>query len=167
LRRLRKISFRHFTWILGRFVLDSYVTPARAQGHIKITIRAGDVHQAMGLANAMPAVCSAIGSHKFEEFARVAPITRTGPYNGANVYFQFSLTANPLPTEPRTSPEQQRMMDHIEGVITETLKPPNARANSAVVGPRPLQNRVALDLASAIVLVSCVKSKLPYPACGR
>jgi hypothetical protein len=156
---------------IRRFVLDSYITPARARGHIKITIRAGDVHQAMGLANAMPAVCSAIGSHKFEEFARVAPITRTGPYNGANVYFQFSLTANPLPTELRTSPEQrsfgQRTMDHIKRVITETLKPPNARANGAVVGPRPLQNRVALDLGSAIVLVSCVKSKLPYPAPAR
>src|SRR5258708_7411933 len=107
---------------IRRFVLGSYITPARAQGHSKVTIRAGDVHQAMGLANAMPAVCSAIGSHKFEEFAGVAPITRTGPYNGANVYFQFSLTADPSPTELRRSPAQpsfgQRTMDRIKRVIT-------------------------------------------------
>jgi len=43
----------------------------------------------MRLASAMPAVCSAIGSKKFEEFAGVSAIERTGPAQGANVYFRF------------------------------------------------------------------------------
>jgi 5-methylcytosine-specific restriction enzyme B len=51
----------------------------------EVTIRAGDVHQAMGLSNALPAVCSAIGSDKFGELAGVKLVTHAGPANGANV----------------------------------------------------------------------------------
>lgn len=81
---------------IRQFTLDHYVAPARAEGRSEITIRAGDVHQAMGLANAMPAVCSAIGSNKFQEIARVIPVKRIGPANGANVYFTFELGARQL-----------------------------------------------------------------------
>src|SRR5260370_30099690 len=89
---------------IRQFALDHYVALARAEGRSEITIRAGDVHQAMGLANAMPAVCSAIGSSKFEELARVTPINRTGPANGANVYFKFSVTGATLPSPPTIFP---------------------------------------------------------------
>jgi hypothetical protein len=44
---------------IRQFALDYFVTPDRAKGLSEITIRAGDVHQAMSLANAMPAVYSA------------------------------------------------------------------------------------------------------------
>ena len=74
---------------IRKFVLDRYISPARETGRGEITVRAGDVHQAMGLRNAMPAVCSAIGSVKFDELARVARGKRIGPANGANVYFIF------------------------------------------------------------------------------
>jgi 5-methylcytosine-specific restriction protein B len=75
---------------IRHFVLDHYITPARGKGHSTVTIRAGDVHREMCLANAMPAVCGAIGTKKFEEFAGVSAIERTGPAQGANVYFRFS-----------------------------------------------------------------------------
>ena len=55
---------------IRQFALDHYVAPARARGQAVITIRAGDVHREMNLANAMPAVCSAIGSNKFEQIPR-------------------------------------------------------------------------------------------------
>jgi 5-methylcytosine-specific restriction protein B len=42
---------------IRQFVIDRYIEQARALGRSEITVRAGDVHQAMGLANAMPAVC--------------------------------------------------------------------------------------------------------------
>jgi len=75
---------------IRQFVRDHYIDPARAEGHAEITIRAGDVHREMSLTNAMPAVCSAIGSSKFDEFAGVTRTALTGPTNGANVYFTFS-----------------------------------------------------------------------------
>jgi hypothetical protein len=87
------------------FVIDRYIAPARAEGRSEITVRAGDVHQAMGLANAMPAICSAIGSNKFQALARATLVKWIGPGNGANVYFHFRLTAGPLPQQP-VSPQQ-------------------------------------------------------------
>jgi hypothetical protein len=37
----------------------------------------------MGLANALPAVCSVIGSSKFSQIAQPSLLERTGPANGA------------------------------------------------------------------------------------
>ena len=128
---------------IRQFAVDHYVAPARAQGRRIITIRAGDVHSDMRLANAMPAVCSAIGSNKFDQIAQVTSINRTGPANGANVYFQFSLAAGPLPIQQSHSPIAPR--------LTSTLAP----------------TEKALDLAGALVLVSCVKSKRTFSAPAR
>jgi hypothetical protein len=95
----------------------------------------------MGLENAMPAVCSAIGSKKFQEFAHVTLIKQIGPANGANVYFHFSLTDGPPPRQPTISRPQPAFT--------------------------PAQTEDTLNLANSIVLVSCVKSKLPHAAPAR
>ena len=126
---------------IRQFALDHYIQPARAAGSRALIIRAGDVHQAMGLANAMPAVCSAISSNKFREQAGVNLIDRTGPANGANVYFRFSLTNDPLAENPPISPPEP--------------------------SPQPKRPNADVNLRNALVLVSCVKSKLPHPAAAR
>ena len=74
---------------IRKFALERWITPARGEGKTAITIRAGDVHRAMGLANAMPAVCSALGSHKFASLAGVTLLRTEGPAAGANVYLLF------------------------------------------------------------------------------
>ncbi len=129
---------------IRHFALDHYVAPARAKGQHVLTIRVGDVHREMGLANAMPAVCSAIGSNKFEQIAQVRPTNRTGPANGANVYFEFSLAAGPTPFQPEAFPADARGQP-------ET----------------PFQPEKKLDLSRALVLVACVKSKRAHPAPAR
>lgn len=108
-----------------------------------MTIRAGDVHRDMGLTNAMPAVCSAIGSKKFLELAGASLIERAGPANGANVYFTFALDG--------------RTTSHADGPdrpVNMMTKPATKASND-------------LDLTNAVVLVSCVKSKLSHPAPAR
>src|SRR5829696_92674 len=85
-------------------VLDAYVTPARSEGRPDVTVRAGDVHQAMGLSNALPAVCSAIGGRKFEDLAGVVPADRTGPANGSNVYFSFTVMTEAPSASTRPGP---------------------------------------------------------------
>lgn len=67
------------------------VDPARARGDATVTIRAGDVHQAMGLKNRLPLVCSAIGANAFEESAGVERASLEGPIHGANAIFTFRL----------------------------------------------------------------------------
>jgi Family of unknown function (DUF6884) len=156
---------------IRQFVLNHYVTPARGKGHSTVTIRAGDVHRAMRLASAMPAVCSAIGSNKFEEFAGVSAIERTGPAQGANVYFRFSLQAPRSQAPPETSRQEpsfgQRTIERIKRIFKTKLNSQVTDEKSIAV-PSPAVNRAEqIDLANAIVLVSCVKSKLPHPAPAR
>jgi hypothetical protein len=128
---------------IRQFALDNYIAPARAEGRAEATIRAGDVHRRMGLSSAMPAVCSAIGGHKFNELARVTLRDRTGPPNGANVYFTYNLTV-------RAAADRR----------------PPVRSKS-LVWRKPAPTDSSLDLRDALVLVSCVKSKLPHPAPAR
>jgi len=123
------------------FVLERYVAPARAQGHSEIIIRAGDVHRDMGLTNAMPAVCNAIGGTKFEEVAGVTRRARTGPANGANVYIRFSLSKQQW-SEPMTYRPREP-------------------------APKPTRPASDLMLTGAVALVSCVKSKQVRSAPAR
>jgi hypothetical protein len=126
---------------IRKFALERWITPARREGKTAITIRAGDVHRAMGLANAMPAVCSALGSQKFASLAGVTLLRTEGPAAGANVYFYFSLFRMPPP----------ELVARVRPVATgSTAKP-----------------EINLDLRDSLVLVSCVKSKLPHAASAR
>ena len=74
---------------IRQYVLNHYVTPAKTAGNSQVTVRAGDVHQAMGLANLMPDVCSSLDAHKFLAYAGVTLISRSGPRQGANALWIF------------------------------------------------------------------------------
>lgn len=123
------------------FVAEMWLEPARSRGDARVTIRAGDVHRAMGLANAYPAVCSVLGSNKFAAEAGVLPVERTGPANGANAYFTFDLQA----VGSRPSFPIRRVQAPIR-MLTERRSDPE------------------LGWKDALVLISCVKSKLPHRA---
>jgi hypothetical protein len=129
---------------IRKFVFDQYITPARRAGRSDVVVvRAGDVHRDMGLANAMPAVCSAIGGQKFEELAGLTCVGRKGPTNGANVFFSFHLTPG----------------GRLQGTQGLSLPPwPTSR----VTPPSD-----ELELSNSIALISCVKTKLSYPAPAR
>jgi hypothetical protein len=73
----------------------------------------------------------------------VTPGARTGPANGANVYFQFNLGARPL---------------------SERL---TVRRREPFLRPAQSQPSSKFDLGGALVLVSCVKSKLSHAAPAR
>jgi 5-methylcytosine-specific restriction protein B len=71
------------------YCLAHLIEPARARGETTISIRAGDVHAALGFRNRLPLVCSALGTAAFEELARVERVGVDGPLNGANTVFRF------------------------------------------------------------------------------
>ena len=89
----------------------------------------------------MPAICSALGSRKFEEFANVSTLARTGPSNGSSARFKFSLR------EPPTS-------------IPIRSAAANFAAPSVDLAPilRPAGGN------DSIILVSCAKSKRLHAA---
>ena len=131
---------------IRRVAIDIFIQPARQAGQSDVIIRAGDVHRQMGLANAMPAVCSALRSAKFEQAAAVRRVEVTGPANGANVYFRFAF-----------APVEAKDGAHIG---TPQTNPTRSEVVKAEAG-------TDLDFKDAIVLVSCVKSKLPIAAPAR
>jgi hypothetical protein len=126
---------------IRQFALDRYVVPARTRNAADVVIRAGDVHREMALFSAMPAVCSAIGSRKFEEVSGATIVKRTGPTNGANVYFHVSLVAVP----------------HLAAPPVPISRPGDDSTEITGDG----------DFTNSIALVSCVKNKHPYPAPAR
>lgn len=68
-----------------------YIQPARAAGRCEVSIRAGDVHEAMGYKNRMPLVCSAIGATVFSEQNSALRLAIEGPISGANTVFRFQV----------------------------------------------------------------------------
>jgi hypothetical protein len=66
-----------------------FVEPARARKEETVTIRAGDVHSAIGFKNRMPLVCSSLGTKLFEDHCGIERIAVHGPLNGANAIFTF------------------------------------------------------------------------------
>jgi hypothetical protein len=124
------------------FAVAHVIAPARKRGEAEIAIRAGDIHKAMGLRNAMPAICSAIGSDKFTLTAGVTLVRRHGPSNGANAFFRFALSSSPSADTPPT------------GLFAAESRLPIVQAPEC-------------DLAGALVLISCVKGKRLHPAPAR
>ena len=90
------------------FAFENWIKPARDKAEPEVTIRAGDVHKAMNLSNAYPAVCNAIGGEFFADLAKVKLLEKTGPDEGANVFFRFVLEAGVALTIDEARAELQR-----------------------------------------------------------
>lgn len=76
---------------IREYCADNIIAPARKNGVKKISIRAGDIHSAMGFRNRLPLVCAALGANKFETIAGIERISLEGPTNGANAVFTFII----------------------------------------------------------------------------
>lgn len=131
------------------FVYHQYILPARRRGESYTSVRSGDVHMEMRLSNAMPNICSALEAAKFSEMADVQLLGRKGPYRGANVLFEFGLTGS-------------------------TRSVASSPVSSGSVGERPSRTTSSnqrsleeVDFRNALVLVSCVKSKMSHAAPAR
>ena len=76
---------------IREYVNITYIVPARAAGETQVKVRAGDVHAGMKLESRMPAVTSALGANVFEAKYRVKCVARSGPHNGAHLWFTFDI----------------------------------------------------------------------------
>lgn len=131
---------------IREYVIQTQIKPARAANRGAITIRAGDIHSAMRLQNAMPNVCSALGGRKLQNLANISLREREGPRNGANVYFTFQLgdaaSSAPRPTLNQRSGSGKSF-------------PPSRQMQSSTQPAWP-------DWKTALILVSCVKTKTSF-----
>lgn len=76
---------------IREFVKINYLDPARQSGHQTVAFRASEIHKAMGLQQRFPAVCEAIDTDIFIEYASVVLHKRTGPHQGPSALWTFDL----------------------------------------------------------------------------
>jgi len=79
---------------IREFVKKNYIVPARKNGEKTVTIGASEIHKVMGLKSRFPAICQAIDSDKFIDYASVVLYKRTGPPLSSSVVWIFDLMAN-------------------------------------------------------------------------
>ena len=149
---------------IREFAFDQYVAPARRDGLNEITIRAGDAHQSMGLANALPAVCSAIGGNRFAQVANVTLAERTGPANGSNVYSRWRsfVSAGGAVSGTGRGVIVLRCAES-GGAMARSSSYPASRANWHIAPPRGCFTRRLGSEASAILLNQVAHAGLFFP----
>ena len=130
------------------FAAARFVEPARDAGKPTLTIRAGDVARDMGLKNRTPAVCSALGSSQFLREAGLRLVERVGPRQSTTTEFRYEIL--------------DRSTDDTVDVGTDhVVDPPRV----SLTAPKP---GASLDgLGRRMLLVSCVKTKLPRRAAAK
>lgn len=87
--------------------LNYFIEPARERGEFEVSIRAGDLAAAMGLQDAFPNICQALGGEKFQQLARVPPPTHTEPNPSSSTIFTYKLASQAeaaTVTEENTTP---------------------------------------------------------------
>lgn len=71
--------------------LRLFIHPAREKGHAEVSIRAGNLHDALGLDQAHANVCQALGGSKFQQLAKVPPPRVEGPGQSTTTTYHFTL----------------------------------------------------------------------------
>jgi 5-methylcytosine-specific restriction protein B len=72
-------------------IVDQHLVPAWGAGEEKICLRAGAIHKELGLRQRIPAVCSVLGSNRFQKMTGVLLLERRGPQNGSSATFIYKL----------------------------------------------------------------------------
>ena len=70
-------------------VFERHIEPARKRGDRTVSVTAGQIHAEMHMKNRLPAVCSAIGSKKFEGECHVK--VRPVPLNSSTTEFTIEV----------------------------------------------------------------------------
>lgn len=70
-----------------------YVEQTRENAAEEVTIRASDLSREMGLRDAFPAICSALGGGKFQRLANISAPTHTLPNPSSSTVFTYQLAA--------------------------------------------------------------------------
>jgi endonuclease III len=130
---------------IRRYTRSHMVQPCRDAGVSGFSIRAGDVHSAMGLQSRVPSVCAALRSRKFQEENDIELLQVEGPDKGSTTTFHFRFRHAGAGPPPEARPRQESSASPSE-TPARALDPP---------------------FADRVFLVSCVSSKRDAPAPAR
>lgn len=76
---------------IRQYVLEHYIEPARDEGrdHVEVLVR--DVNEALGLKEAWPNICQALGGRMFQDMAQIPEPERIGADQSSATVFRFKL----------------------------------------------------------------------------
>ncbi len=77
--------------VIRRYVLETYIEPAREEGRDYIDVHVRTINDALGLKDAWPNICQALVGTKFLEMAGLAPPERFGANQSSATTFRFAL----------------------------------------------------------------------------
>lgn len=77
---------------IRNYVLETYISPARARGDFTVSVVVGPLNNEMGLNMAWPNICQALEGRKFLELANVPPPSAEGPKQSTTRKLTFLLT---------------------------------------------------------------------------
>jgi len=87
--------------------LNYFIEPARERDALEVAIRASEIAEAMGLRDAYPNICSALGGEKLQLLARVSAPSHTEPNPSSSTIFTYKLPSQaeaPTMTEAKATP---------------------------------------------------------------
>ena len=80
---------------IRQFAFENYISPARERHEAFVELISGDLHNAMGLKNSLPAVCSVLEGKAFAEQAKVKLLNRHSPIGSekpsSTIRYRFEL----------------------------------------------------------------------------
>jgi len=85
--------------------LNYFIEPARESDAFEVSIRASDLANAMGLKDAFPNICQALGGEKFQNLVRLPPPKHTEPNPSSSTIFTFQLRTQ---SEAKTMTEERK-----------------------------------------------------------
>lgn len=94
---------------IRQYVLEHYIESAREQGrdHVEVLVR--DVHDALGLKEAWPNICQALGGRMFQDMAQVPEPERIGADQSSATRFRFDLRGRRI-SEPALEKLRERFI---------------------------------------------------------
>lgn len=88
--------------------LNYYIEPARERDEAEVSMRASELADAMGLRDAFPAICSALGGEKLQRLANVPAPTHTHPNPSSSTVFTYQLATTEGQEAMTTEPSVKR-----------------------------------------------------------
>lgn len=80
---------------IRQFAIENYISPARERNETTVELVSGDLHNAIGLKNSLPAVCSVLEGKAFAEQAKVKLLDRHSPIDSekpsSTIRYRFEL----------------------------------------------------------------------------
>jgi len=87
---------------IRQYVLEHYIEPARDEGRDHVEVRVRDVNEALGLKNAWPNICQALGGRMFQDMAQIPEPERIGADQSSATVFRFNLDESALSANDKT-----------------------------------------------------------------